>query len=87
MHRRSAVDLGALPAGVGGAFDLAFLDPPYRKGLVEPCLKSLRDGGWLSDGALVVVETAADEALDLSGWTLVNERAMGAAKMWFLTCA
>lgn len=87
VHRRSATDLGEKPAGVGGAFDLAFLDPPYRKGLVEPCLKSLRDGDWLSDEALVVVETATDETPDLSGWELVNERVIGAAKMWFLQTA
>ncbi|MEL7231506.1 MAG: 16S rRNA (guanine(966)-N(2))-methyltransferase RsmD [Pseudomonadota bacterium] len=84
VHRRSATDLGVKPAGLGARFDLAFMDPPYRKGLVEPCLKTLSDGAWLSDEALVVVETAVDEAPDLSGWMLMNDRNMGAAKMWFL---
>jgi 16S rRNA (guanine966-N2)-methyltransferase len=40
-----------------------FLDPPYRKGLAEPALASLRDGGWLLPDALVVVEEAADAEL------------------------
>ncbi|MEM1036083.1 MAG: 16S rRNA (guanine(966)-N(2))-methyltransferase RsmD [Pseudomonadota bacterium] len=84
VHRRSATDLGLRPAGLGAPFDLAFMDPPYRKGLVEPCLKTLRDGGWLSDDALIVVETAVDEIPDLTGWTTLNSRLMGAAKMWFL---
>ena len=84
VHRRSATDLGGRPAGLGEPFDLAFMDPPYRKGLVEPCLKTLRDGEWLSDGALVVVETATEEEPNLEGWSVLNARDMGAAKMWFL---
>jgi 16S rRNA (guanine966-N2)-methyltransferase len=36
------------------------LDPPYRKGLAEASLASLRDGGWLAPDALLVVEEAAD---------------------------
>lgn len=87
VHRRSATDLGAKPAGLGARFDLAFMDPPYRKGLAEPCLRTLREGDWLSDEALVVVETAADEVPDFSGWHLVNKREMGAGKMWFLKVA
>ena len=31
VHRRSAVSLGSIPANIGGAFDIAFLDPPYHK--------------------------------------------------------
>ena len=37
---------------------LAFLDPPYGKGLAEKSLAALRDGNWLTDDALVVVEEA-----------------------------
>ena len=84
IHRRSAATLGEKPAGLGARFDLAFLDPPYRKGLVAPCLESLRSEGWLAENALVIVETAADEEIDLSGWDLVLDRNMGAAKLWFL---
>jgi len=87
IHRRSATALGEKPAGLGASFDLAFLDPPYRKGLVAPCLKTLRSDGWLSDSALVIVETAADEDVDLTGWDLVSDRSIGAAKIWFLKTA
>jgi 16S rRNA (guanine966-N2)-methyltransferase len=41
-------------------FSLAFLDPPYGKGLAERALASARAGGWLLPDALVVVEEAAD---------------------------
>lgn len=62
IHRRSAASLGAKPAGVGPPFSLAFLDPPYRKDLCEPAMQTLREGGWLAPGAVVVVEQAKDEA-------------------------
>ena len=87
IHRRSAVDLGVRPESLAVPFDLAFLDPPYKKGLVEPCLSALSEGAWLSEDALMVVETAADETPDLSGWDLVAERDSGAAKFWFVTRA
>ena len=63
IWRRDATDMGPLAAGAGGPFDLAFLDPPYRKGLAERALISLAGGGWLVKEALIVVETASDETL------------------------
>jgi 16S rRNA (guanine966-N2)-methyltransferase len=58
VFRRDATRLGA--AHPVEPFGLAFLDPPYRKGLAERALASLREGGWLLPDALVVVEEAAD---------------------------
>ena len=56
VFRRDATNLG--PAHPVEPFSLAFLDPPYGKGLAEKALVSLRDGGWLTFGALLVVEEA-----------------------------
>ena len=56
VFRRDATKLGA--AHPVEPFGLVFLDPPYRKGLAELALASLRDGGWLLRDALVVVEEA-----------------------------
>ena len=84
IHRRSATELGEKPAGLGAPFNLAFMDPPYKKGLVEPCLSVLKSGKWLSDDALIVIETAEDESPDLAGWDLVSDRTIGAAKLWFV---
>src|SRR5687768_12572533 len=58
IFRRDATKLGA--AHPVEPFTLAFLDPPYRQGLAEQALAAARDGGWLTPGALVVVEEAAD---------------------------
>ncbi len=58
IFRRDATRLGA--AHPVEPFTLAFLDPPYGKGLAAKALTSVREGGWLLPGALVVVEEAAD---------------------------
>jgi 16S rRNA (guanine966-N2)-methyltransferase len=56
VYRRDASNLG--PAHPMEPFSLVFLDPPYRIQLAEKALASLRDGGWLTPGALLVVEEA-----------------------------
>ncbi len=85
IHRRSATDLGPKPAGLGAPFDLVFMDPPYAQGLVPPALEQLARGQWLTPGALVVVETGADEpAPEAPGWTALDERLYGAARVSFL---
>src|SRR5215213_10162733 len=56
VYRRDATNLG--PAYPVEPFSLVFLDPPYGKGLGEQALASLRDGGWLTPQALLVVEEA-----------------------------
>lgn len=84
LHRRSATDLGEKPAGVGAPFTLAFLDPPYHKGLVQPALDGLVSGHWLSEDALAVVETGSDEVLMFPGWEVLDTRDFGAARMQFL---
>jgi len=60
IFRRDATRLGAVHPNE--PFGLVFVDPPYRKGLAEKSLTSLRDGGWLAPDALVIVEEATDAA-------------------------
>jgi 16S rRNA (guanine966-N2)-methyltransferase len=56
VYRRDASNLG--PAHPVEPFALVFLDPPYGRGLADKALISLRDGGWLTPDALLVVEEA-----------------------------
>ena len=85
IWRRDATKLGPMAAGAGGPFELVILDPPYRKNLMEPALASLRDGGWLSESALVIAETAEDEpAVEGAGYTKLEERVYGETKVTFL---
>lgn len=88
VHRRSAIDLGERPGSVGEAFDLAFLDPPYAKGLGEQTLARLREGQWLKPGAIVVFERGSDEPdIDTPGYERLDTRDYGAARVLFLRVA
>jgi 16S rRNA (guanine966-N2)-methyltransferase len=51
-------------ARAGLRFDGAFVDPPYRRGLAQATLTALGEAPLLNDGAVVVVEHAADERLE-----------------------
>lgn len=85
IHRRSATDLGPKPAGVGSPFSFAFLDPPYHKALVAPCLKTLSTGGWLAPEALIIVETDAKESFEHEGFRELDTREAGKARLTMLT--
>ncbi|CAN5343060.1 16S rRNA (guanine(966)-N(2))-methyltransferase RsmD [soil metagenome] len=85
VHRRSAIDLGERPATVGPAFDMAFLDPPYGKGLSEPALAGLLAGDWVKPGALVVLERGSGEPeIETPGYDRLDARDYGAARVLFL---
>ncbi|ANF54121.1 MULTISPECIES: 16S rRNA (guanine(966)-N(2))-methyltransferase RsmD [Brevundimonas] len=85
VHRRSATDLGPRPGSAGEAFTLAFLDPPYAKGLGEQTLARLLEGGWLAPGAIVVFERGSDEPdIDTPGYERLDARDYGAARVLFL---
>lgn len=81
LIRRDACRPGAAPE----AHDLALLDPPYGSGLGAPALLALREAGWLAPGAIAVLETAAAETFaPPMGFSLLEERRYGAARLWFL---
>src|SRR5436305_7450275 len=58
IFRRDATKLG--PAHPVEPFSLVFLDPPYGKGLATKALTPAREGGWLTEDALIVVEETTD---------------------------
>ena len=79
---------GAHVPRAAGLCDLAFLDPPYGEGLVEPALAGLAHQGWLKPGALVTVETDAGETVpDVAGFTLLDRRTYGRVAVTFLRYA
>lgn len=85
IHRRDATDLGPRPGSAGPPFDLAFLDPPYGKGLAEKALAELVARDWLVPGAIVVVEKGAAEAdIAPEGYEVLDARDYGAARVHFL---
>ena len=86
IFRRDATKLG--PAHPVEPFSLAFLDPPYGKGLAEKALASAREGGWFVPGALVVVEEAADAGFKApEGFGELERRQYDDTEFVFLRCA
>lgn len=84
LLRQDATRLGARHQEKG-AFDIAFLDPPYRKDLAGPVLAELRTGDWLTPDAVVVLERAAGEPdIETPGYEILDQRRYGAAEVLFL---
>lgn len=83
IFRRDATRLG--PAGKLTPFDLCFFDPPYRMGLGEKALASARDGGWLRDDALCVLEEDAKTDVQIPAlFSLEDQRSIGDTQILFL---
>jgi len=84
IFRRDATKLGS--RGTINPFNLAFLDPPYDKGLGERALQSLHEGGWLSPEAFVVWEESTKaEVIIPAYFTLIDDRTYGISRLKFLT--
>ncbi len=84
IFRRDATDLG--PVGTMEPFDVAFLDPPYGKGLGEIALAALAAGGWLVDGATLVLEERTGIEVRLPpGFAQIDQRTWGDTQALFLT--
>jgi 16S rRNA (guanine966-N2)-methyltransferase len=86
IFRRDATKLG--PVHPLQPFTLAFLDPPYGKGLAEQALAAAREGGWLTAGALVVVEEATASKFSApEGYEEIERRDYGDSELIFLRLA
>ena len=83
VYRRDATNPG--PAHPMEPFSLVFLDPPYRMKLAEKALAALRDGGWLTPAALLVVEEAKAAAFAApEGFEELERRAYDDTEFTFL---
>lgn len=63
IFRRDATTIG--PAGRGDQFGLVLCDPPYGKELGQKALQAAAEGGWLTPGAIAVLEERADVEIAL----------------------
>jgi 16S rRNA (guanine966-N2)-methyltransferase len=82
LFRRDATRLGP---NRDAPYSLVFLDPPYGRGLAPKALASALEGGWIAEGATVVVETGAEEPFAApTGFEEVDQRRYGAARLTLL---
>lgn len=60
-------------------FDIVFLDPPFRQGLLDECCALLEQQQWLAPRAWIYIEAAADEVPPQvpSGWRLHRDKRAG----------
>ncbi|GAB4584352.1 16S rRNA (guanine(966)-N(2))-methyltransferase RsmD [Nocardia sp. IFM 10818] len=72
-------------APAGGPYDLVFSDPPYALDIAEVLadLRALVEGGWLHDGALIVVErsTRSPELDWPAGYSPLKSRTYGETRI------
>jgi 16S rRNA (guanine966-N2)-methyltransferase len=65
-------------AGQASVFDVVFLDPPFRRQLLSPCMRRLEAGGWLADPASIYLEGEKDASLELpANWELLRSKTAG----------
>jgi len=63
----------------GTPHDIVFIDPPFRKGLLDETLSLLEKNGWLADGALIYVESEVENGMPPvpASWQLHREKVAG----------
>ncbi|BDH44217.1 ribosomal RNA small subunit methyltransferase D [Salmonella enterica subsp. enterica serovar Choleraesuis] len=66
-------------AGAGEPFDIVFIDPPFRKGLLDQTLSLLETQGWLADEALIYIESEVENGMPPvpANWALHREKVAG----------
>jgi len=63
----------------GKPHHIVFVDPPFRKGLLEETLRLLEQNGWLADDALIYVESEVENGPPVvpATWALHREKIAG----------
>ncbi|MCL1982489.1 MAG: 16S rRNA (guanine(966)-N(2))-methyltransferase RsmD [Clostridiales bacterium] len=66
-------------AGIPEKADVVFLDPPYKNGLMDACLKFIDEQGALSKGGIIVCEHEGGEDLPdgFSGFGMIKGKKYG----------
>ena len=66
-----------------GTYDIAFLDPPYNRGLIDECLKLLSP--HMSEDGVIICETAKEEKLPsrAGDFSISRERKYGKTKLTY----
>ena len=66
-------------AQAGTPHNVVFVDPPFRKGLLEETLTLLETHGWLANEAYIYVESEVENGLPPVpvNWSLYREKVAG----------
>ncbi|CAK4070005.1 16S rRNA (guanine(966)-N(2))-methyltransferase RsmD [Vibrio sp. 16] len=63
----------------GTPHHVVFIDPPFRKGLLDETVALLEQNNWLAEGAMIYIETEKELALESipAHWQLYREKTAG----------
>ncbi len=86
LHRHDATKLKIAPGNLRGPFTHIFMDPPYGKGLWRPVLRKLSEHDLIAEGGIIILETGAEEEIELRGYEVLADKRWGAARVLFLAC-
>lgn len=71
-------DVGSWLSGTPDAFDIVFLDPPFREGLLPAAIRQLEAGGWLAPEAWIYLEAESGLVPELpDNWELYRSKHAG----------
>lgn len=63
----------------GQAYDVVFIDPPFRQGLLQETVQLLEQNGWLAANAMIYIESEKELPLTElpDSWQLYREKLAG----------
>ena len=71
-------DVNRWLTGKAEAFDIVFLDPPFRENRLPACIGLLENNGWLAAGARVYIEAERTYTPELpDSWELYRSKSAG----------
>lgn len=72
---------------VEGKWDIVFLDPPYRHGMLQQILRLLHDHGRLAENALIYIEAERElgEIILPTGWNYIKSKKEGRIEYFLAT--
>lgn len=65
-------------------FDIIILDPPYKSGVYEDCVKLIAEKGILADDGVIVCEHDKKDEFDFSPFKIVDEKRYGIKMVTYL---
>ena len=68
----------------GEKFDIILLDPPYKSGVYEDCVKKIAESGLLADDGIIVCEHDKKDEFDFSPFEVIDEKRYGIKMLTYL---
>lgn len=71
-------------SGCNKKFDLIFLDPPYKAGILTDVLTEIKQNNVLNDGGIIIVESDFDNQPDIPHFKITKNKKYGRVSILIL---